>query len=327
MSAEPRPHRTSPVDAGRAVAVGRHRVEMAGHDQPQGPAEVGAGHHVVPHPRRPRGAPSAASRCSTWSASAASWWLSDGMATRSAVRASRSVTPVEAKAAGPRTSARRRGLRIAGRRGGHTSVDTARTHVRRRAGRPCRRGARGTNTVARRERHHLRPPAPGASAWPPSTARRPGARHLVPLPGAGAGAAERRRCGGTAVGVTRRRARRARSIPPWRRRRASASTWAAACGPTPPGRVERRGGRHRSSTALDDPPIDAHDVYLRLHLLSHRLVAPHGANLDGLFGLLSNVVWTNRGPVLARRTSSGRGWPCGPPGGRCRCSGSTSSRA
>jgi 2,3,4,5-tetrahydropyridine-2-carboxylate N-succinyltransferase len=47
---------------------------------------------------------------------------------------------------------------------------------------------------------------------------------------------------------------------------------------------------------LDDPPLDAHDVYLRLHLLSHRLVAPHGLNLEGIFGLLNNVVWTNHGP-------------------------------
>ncbi|MCG8916451.1 2,3,4,5-tetrahydropyridine-2,6-dicarboxylate N-succinyltransferase [Actinokineospora sp. PR83] len=47
---------------------------------------------------------------------------------------------------------------------------------------------------------------------------------------------------------------------------------------------------------LDAPPADAHDVYLRLHLLSHRLVRPHGQNLDGIFGLLSNVVWTNHGP-------------------------------
>ncbi|EWC61245.1 2,3,4,5-tetrahydropyridine-2,6-dicarboxylate N-succinyltransferase [Actinokineospora spheciospongiae] len=47
---------------------------------------------------------------------------------------------------------------------------------------------------------------------------------------------------------------------------------------------------------LDAPPADAHDVYLRLHLLSHRLVRPHGQNLDGVFGLLSNVVWTNHGP-------------------------------
>ncbi len=48
--------------------------------------------------------------------------------------------------------------------------------------------------------------------------------------------------------------------------------------------------------SLADPPVDAHDVYLRLHLLSSRLVAPHGCNLDGQFGLLSNVVWTNHGP-------------------------------
>lgn len=47
---------------------------------------------------------------------------------------------------------------------------------------------------------------------------------------------------------------------------------------------------------LQAPPVDTHDCFLRLHLLSHRLVRPHGANLDGLFGLLSNVVWTNLGP-------------------------------
>jgi 2,3,4,5-tetrahydropyridine-2-carboxylate N-succinyltransferase len=47
---------------------------------------------------------------------------------------------------------------------------------------------------------------------------------------------------------------------------------------------------------LDDAPKDAIDAYLRLHLLSHRLVAPHGQSLDGIFGLLSNVVWTSQGP-------------------------------
>ncbi len=47
---------------------------------------------------------------------------------------------------------------------------------------------------------------------------------------------------------------------------------------------------------LSKAPVDAYDVYLRLHLLSHRLVAPHGVNLDGQFGLLANVVWTNFGP-------------------------------
>jgi 2,3,4,5-tetrahydropyridine-2,6-dicarboxylate N-succinyltransferase len=47
---------------------------------------------------------------------------------------------------------------------------------------------------------------------------------------------------------------------------------------------------------LGDPPVDAHDVYLRLHLLSHRLVAPHGVDLTDVFGLLNNVVWTTAGP-------------------------------
>jgi len=43
-------------------------------------------------------------------------------------------------------------------------------------------------------------------------------------------------------------------------------------------------------------PVNAADAYLRLHLLSHRLVKPHGLVLDGIFGLLSNVVWTSVGP-------------------------------
>jgi 2,3,4,5-tetrahydropyridine-2-carboxylate N-succinyltransferase len=47
---------------------------------------------------------------------------------------------------------------------------------------------------------------------------------------------------------------------------------------------------------LDEKPADTHDVWLRLHLLSHRLTKPHVANLDGIFGLLTNVVWTNFGP-------------------------------
>jgi 2,3,4,5-tetrahydropyridine-2-carboxylate N-succinyltransferase len=45
-----------------------------------------------------------------------------------------------------------------------------------------------------------------------------------------------------------------------------------------------------------DPPVDAADVYLRLHLLSHRLVRPNDVDLTDVFGLLSNVVWTNYGP-------------------------------
>lgn len=48
---------------------------------------------------------------------------------------------------------------------------------------------------------------------------------------------------------------------------------------------------------LSAAPVDAHDVYLRLHLLSHRLVRPHEVSLEGQFALLSNVVWTNHGPA------------------------------
>lgn len=47
---------------------------------------------------------------------------------------------------------------------------------------------------------------------------------------------------------------------------------------------------------LEEAPKDAIDAYLRLHLLSHRLVKPHGQVLDGIFGLLANVVWTSVGP-------------------------------
>jgi 2,3,4,5-tetrahydropyridine-2-carboxylate N-succinyltransferase len=60
----------------------------------------------------------------------------------------------------------------------------------------------------------------------------------------------------------------------------------------------RRVRAHVVHTAidLDAAPVDASDAYLRLHLLSHRLVAPNTINLDGLFGVLNNVVWTNVGP-------------------------------
>jgi 2,3,4,5-tetrahydropyridine-2-carboxylate N-succinyltransferase len=48
---------------------------------------------------------------------------------------------------------------------------------------------------------------------------------------------------------------------------------------------------------LQAPPVDTHDVYLRLHLLSHCLVRPNSIDLDGIFGLLHTVAWTQRGPV------------------------------
>jgi 2,3,4,5-tetrahydropyridine-2,6-dicarboxylate N-succinyltransferase len=49
-------------------------------------------------------------------------------------------------------------------------------------------------------------------------------------------------------------------------------------------------------SSLEDKAVDAYDAYLRLHLLSHRLIKPHDANVDGIFGVLTNVVWTNHGP-------------------------------
>jgi 2,3,4,5-tetrahydropyridine-2-carboxylate N-succinyltransferase len=48
--------------------------------------------------------------------------------------------------------------------------------------------------------------------------------------------------------------------------------------------------------SLADKPVDVHDVYLRLHLLSHRLVRPNTVNLDGMFQLLPAVAWTTLGP-------------------------------
>ncbi|MAS56729.1 MAG: 2,3,4,5-tetrahydropyridine-2,6-dicarboxylate N-succinyltransferase [Nocardioides sp.] len=47
---------------------------------------------------------------------------------------------------------------------------------------------------------------------------------------------------------------------------------------------------------LSAAPATTEEVWLRLHLLSHRLVAPHGLSLEGVFGLLTNVVWTSAGP-------------------------------
>ncbi|MGW6280622.1 2,3,4,5-tetrahydropyridine-2,6-dicarboxylate N-succinyltransferase [Kribbella sp. NPDC055071] len=48
---------------------------------------------------------------------------------------------------------------------------------------------------------------------------------------------------------------------------------------------------------LDQAPVGTADAYLRLHLLSHRLVKPHGVNLDGIFAALPNNAWTSLGPV------------------------------
>ncbi len=58
--------------------------------------------------------------------------------------------------------------------------------------------------------------------------------------------------------------------------------------------------------ALDAAPLDAPDVYLRLTLLSQRKVSPHGISLDGAFGKLNNVVWTDLGPIDPDRFESVR---------------------
>ncbi|MFJ8488385.1 2,3,4,5-tetrahydropyridine-2,6-dicarboxylate N-succinyltransferase [Streptomyces sp. NPDC094038] len=71
---------------------------------------------------------------------------------------------------------------------------------------------------------------------------------------------------------------------------------AQAIGPDPRRNVEVVAVR-TVIASIDEKPIDAHDVYLRLHLLSHRLVKPHGLSLEGQFGFLANVAWTSLGPV------------------------------
>ena len=117
-----------------------------------------------------------------------------------------------------------------------------------------------------------------------------------------------------ALGRARRR-RRARAPPPGSR--------------PSPGRDEARAACAREvrlvTADLDAPPADTADGWLRLHLLSHRLVAPNTISLDGLFGVLTNVVWTSQGPCAVEgfeltrvRMLRARH--------RCRCSASTSSR-
>jgi 2,3,4,5-tetrahydropyridine-2-carboxylate N-succinyltransferase len=63
---------------------------------------------------------------------------------------------------------------------------------------------------------------------------------------------------------------------------------------------------HTVIGSLAEPPADAADAYLRLHLLSHRLIRPHDANLDGIFGVLPNVAWTPQGPMLPEHAARER---------------------
>jgi 2,3,4,5-tetrahydropyridine-2-carboxylate N-succinyltransferase len=57
---------------------------------------------------------------------------------------------------------------------------------------------------------------------------------------------------------------------------------------------------------LQQAPASTEDAWLRLHLLSHRLVAPRTIAMDGVFGLLTNVVWTNAGPCAVEGFESTR---------------------
>ena len=57
---------------------------------------------------------------------------------------------------------------------------------------------------------------------------------------------------------------------------------------------------------LEQPPVDARDVYLRLHLLSRRQIRPHGANLEGLFELLSTAAWTSAGVMAIDQVDQAR---------------------
>ena len=68
----------------------------------------------------------------------------------------------------------------------------------------------------------------------------------------------------------------------------------------------RREVVHTVIADTDTAPTDAADAYLRLHLISGRVVRPHGVSLDGVFGKLSNVVWTNFGPCAVEGFEIGR---------------------
>ena len=139
--------------------------------------------------------------------------------------------------------------------------------------------------------------------------------------------------GGRRAGAARRRARRRR-----RRRRGAADLRAAggrrrrdahpnshvlrALAPLAEGVDARRAAAARELVAVFIADLGARarrrveDAYLRLHLLSHRAVRPHGLNLDGIFGVLPNVVWTNDGPYpvdgfeAARMEALARGSRC-----------------
>jgi 2,3,4,5-tetrahydropyridine-2-carboxylate N-succinyltransferase len=57
---------------------------------------------------------------------------------------------------------------------------------------------------------------------------------------------------------------------------------------------------------LSKPPVDVHDIYLRLQLLSHRLIRPRQANFDGALSTLPDVAWTSIGPCLPEQVDLAR---------------------
>jgi 2,3,4,5-tetrahydropyridine-2,6-dicarboxylate N-succinyltransferase len=73
-----------------------------------------------------------------------------------------------------------------------------------------------------------------------------------------------------------------------------------------PIRAVRRLRRRCVVADLDGPPVDCADAYLRLHLLSHRLVRPGTINLEGIFGVLPNVCWTSLGAVAVGEIGAAR---------------------
>jgi 2,3,4,5-tetrahydropyridine-2,6-dicarboxylate N-succinyltransferase len=62
----------------------------------------------------------------------------------------------------------------------------------------------------------------------------------------------------------------------------------------------------RITVDVDAPPASPEDAYLRLHLLSHRLAAPNTLNVDGIFGILNNAVWTDLGPIAVEEVDAVR---------------------
>ncbi|TDG03826.1 2,3,4,5-tetrahydropyridine-2,6-dicarboxylate N-succinyltransferase [Paraburkholderia guartelaensis] len=96
----------------------------------------------------------------------------------------------------------------------------------------------------------------------------------------------------------------------------SLGKWAALAGQRDERRRVRTVAVRTTIGSLATPPADIHDVYLRLHLISRRLIAPRQANLTGFLDLMSDVAWTTLGPCAPGqaldmlRTCRAEGVPC-----------------